>query len=231
MSPPTQHIDREFQKELQALRDHLLRMGGRVEEMVHLSVQALVEDDMALAERTIRLDNAVNQDERDIDERCVRMLARWQPMASDLRLITFGFKVVTDFERVGDLAVNICERAQELHGDGVKESWAEIAVMAGRVTEMLTKALDAFSRVDDAAARAVIGLDDAVDDDYHRIFRGQLERVRGEGGEALVQHCIRVQNVCKSLERIGDHCTNIAERTVFLAGGTDLRYTGPRGVR
>ena len=231
MPPPAQHIDREFQKELQALRDHLLRMGGRVEEMVHLAVQALVEDDMALAERTIRLDNAVNQDERDIDERCVRMLARWQPMASDLRLITFGFKVVTDFERVGDLAVNICERAQELHGDGVKESWAEIAVMAGRVIEMLTKALDAFSKVDDVAARAVIGLDDAVDDDYHRIFRGQLERVRGEGGEALVQHCIRVQNVCKSLERIGDHCTNIAERTVFLVGGTDLRYTGPRGVR
>lgn len=224
----TAGTDREYAEALRDLRQRLLLMGGRVEEMIGRSMQALVERDIDLARSTILLDRRVNVDEMEIDERCLRLLSRWQPQATDLRFITFAFKVVTDLERIGDLAVNICERAIELSADGNPDPYPELPEMARKAATMLSNAIDAFVNYDEPSARAVIQADDAVDEIYRRVFCDRLAEARHADIE--VERAVRVQNVAKYLERIGDHCTNIAEHVVFLVEGTDVRHRGKREI-
>lgn len=218
------HTDREFDAELTTLRQRVLLMAGRVEEMIALALRALVEGDADLARATIKRDGQVNQDEVDIDEICLSLLARWQPMASDLRFITHASKMVTDLERIGDLAVNICERALDLQAAGFGGPYVRIPLMAGIVQEMLHGAVDAFVAGDAEKAEAVVARDDEVDTLYHDLFVGLLERM-ATGTEPVVR-CVSVQNVAKYLERIGDHSTNLAEQVIFMVRGRDIRHAG-----
>jgi len=218
------HTDREFENELAALRQRILLMAGRVEEMIALAMRALVEEDPELARSTIRRDGQVNQDEIDIDEKCLTLLARWQPMASDLRFITHASKMVTDLERIGDLAVNVCERVIDLHAAGFHGAYVKIPQMAGIAQEMLHSAVDAFVAGDAEKAEAVVARDDAVDDLYHDTFLGLLGRM--SAGTEPVVRCVAVQNIAKYLERIGDHATNLAEQVIFMVRGRDVRHIG-----
>lgn len=218
------HTDREFEGELNNLRQRILLMAGRVEEMIALSMRALIEGDAELAKSTIKRDGQVNQDEVDIDEKCLLLLARWQPMASDLRFITHASKMVTDLERIGDLAVNICERAIDIHEAGFCGPYVKISRMAGIVEEMLHGAVDAFVAGDAEKAEAVVARDDEVDDLYHDVFLGLLQRM--SAGTEPVVRCVAVQNVAKYLERIGDHSTNLAEQVIFVVRGRDVRHIG-----
>ena len=152
------------------------------------------------------------------------MLATGQFRGGDLRFVTFAMKVVTDLERIADLAVNICERALELSVDGNTAPYPGLPEMAALAAEMLSDAIDAFVGADEGAARSVIRADDALDERYHEVFRERLTEAKG--GAVDVERAVRVQNVAKYLERIGDHCTNIAEHVVFLVGGTDVRHLG-----
>ncbi len=213
---------------LKQLRQRLLLMSARVEEMIDRSVQALVERDPELARATILLDRRVNLDEIEIDESCLRMLSRWRPLGQDLRFITFALKVVTDLERIGDLAVNICERAQDLSGDGNADPYPQVPEMARQAADMLSGAIDAFVHGDEPAARAIISADDVLDDLYHSIFSDRLAEVSAR--TLAVERAVGVQNVAKYLERIGDHCTNIAEHVIFLVDGTDVRHGGRRAL-
>ena len=213
---------------LKQLRQRLLLMSARVEEMIDRSVQALVERDPELARATILLDRRVNLDEIEIDESCLRMLSRWRPLGQDLRFITFALKVVTDLERIGDLAVNICERAQDLSGDGNADPYPQVPEMARQAADMLSGAIDAFVNGDEPAARAIISADDVLDDLYHSIFSYRLAEVSAR--TLAVERAVCVQNVAKYLERIGDHCTNIAEHVIFLVDGTDVRHGGRRAL-
>jgi phosphate transport system protein len=221
------HTDREYEASFERLRNRLLRMAGRVEEMIRQAVRALVEGNPDLARQTVLIDRQVNLDEVEIDEMCRHMLARWQPMASDLRLITVTFKIVTDLERIADLDVNICERAQELSQQGSIEPLQDIPQMAECTSQMLARAIDAFVRRDEDLARQVIAQDDLVDKLYHDVFHTQA--VNLVKGTQPVERSLRVLNVAKYLERMADHCTNVAEQVIFLVAGTDVRHQGRRG--
>jgi len=222
------HTDREFEAELTTLRERILLMAGRVEEMIALAMKALVEGDPDLARATLARDAQVDRDEIDIDEKCLLLLARWQPMASDLRFITHASKMVTDLERIGDLAVNICERVLDLHEGGHGGPFVKIPRMAGIVQEMLHDAVDAFVAGDADRAEAVRARDDEVDDLYHDIFLGLLGRM--STGTEPVARSVAVQEIAKYLERIGDHATNLAEQVIFVLRGRDVRHSGKPGT-
>ncbi len=223
----TRHTDREYEGELSLLRERLLRMAGRVEEMIENAARAVVDRDADLARTTIALDARVNADEVEIDELCLTILARRQPMASDLRFIATSLKMVTDLERIGDLAVNISERAIELEREAPQPTIPGIGEMAERVRGAVKAAMDAFVAKDDVAATRVIEQDDAVDELYHTTLRALLEVMRSDA--SAIQRGIHQQAVAKFMERIGDHATNIAEAVVFLVRGKDIRHKGKRG--
>lgn len=219
------HTDREYEGELRKIRESLLLMAGRVEQMIATSVRALLERDPALARATIEEDHKVNSAEVETDELCLRILAKRQPMASDLRFITLALKMVTDLERIGDLAVNICERAIDLgHSGGRTVIHDDIPNMASTVQSMVADAIDSFVHRDVAKAQAVIERDNEVDDLYHTAFRDLLQQMIGD--PQSITAAIHIQSVAKWLERMGDHATNLAELVVFMIKGKDIRHLG-----
>ena len=220
------HTDREYEDELRSLRKSLLLMAGRVEQMIAQSVQALLERDPDLARQTIEEDWKVNLAEVETDELCLLILAKRQPMASDLRFITLALKMVTDLERIGDLAVNISERAIDLAGEPSTVLHEGISQMAQIAQDMVSQSIDAFVNADAEKASAVIARDNEVDELYHRVFRDLLDQMLKN--PAILQQGIHVQSVAKWLERMGDHATNLAELVVFMIKGKDIRHMGSR---
>lgn len=221
---PKAHTDREFENELRVLRERLLAMAGWVEQMIAQSTRALVERDDDLAKSTIELDRNVNRTELETDELCMVILARRQPMASDLRFITLALKMVTDLERIGDLAVNICERAIDLNKQAQLKPYRDIPRMADTVQSMVHDAIEAFVRGDSETAYDVIDRDDLVDDLYADVFRDLLNIMTSD--PSAVERGIHVQSVAKFLERMADHSTNLAEQVIFMVKGKDVRHTG-----
>jgi phosphate transport system protein len=192
--------------------------------MIANAVKAMVERDVNLARRTIDNDAKVNQHEIDTDELCLVILAKRQPMGSDLRFVTLALKMVTDLERIGDLAVNICERAIELSSEPPLRNYDDIVRTADLVQSMVRDAIDAFVRADDLKAEAVIARDAEVDELYHQIFRDILRLMMRDS--SAIQRGIHIQSVAKWLERIADHSTNLAELVVFMVKGKDIRHVG-----
>jgi phosphate transport system protein len=216
-----EHTAREYEQELRDLRESLLRMAGRVEAMIGQAGRALVERDAELARATIEADQEVNKAEVDIDEECLLILAKRQPMASDLRFVTLAMKMVTDLERIADLAVNICERAIDLaKADLVIHP--SIPEMTAAVERMVRGSINAFVEQDVAKARRVIEVDDEVDNLYHAIFEDLLTGMHSD--PAHLHDAIHVQSVAKWLERMGDHSTNLAELVIFMVEGRDIRH-------
>lgn len=224
---PKRHTDREYEQQLQSLRHHLLRMAGRVEEMIADAVRALAERSPELARQTIAADAGVNRAEIETDDLCLMILARWQPMASDLRSIALALKMVTDLERIGDLAVNICERAIDLSLERSLVLPDRISEMATLVRSMIHDAIDAFVERDTEKARSVVERDDRVDEMYIDIFRQLLAAMVDD--PASIERAIHLQSVAKWLERIGDHAENLAEQVVFMVKGKDIRHAGKLG--
>jgi phosphate transport system protein len=218
------HTDREYDNQLRQLRDKLLLMAGHVEAMIANAIKALVDRDVNLARRTIENDHTVNKIEVDTDELCLVILAKRQPMGSDLRFITLALKMVTDLERIGDLGVNICERAIELASEPPLRSYDDIVRIADLVQSMVRDAIDAFVHADDAKAEAVVARDDEVDELYHQCFRDILAVMMND--PKAIARGIHVQSVAKWLERIADHSTNLAELVVFMVKGKDIRHVG-----
>ena len=199
-------------------------MGAKVEEIINGSIRALIDRDSDLAERMIAVDRKINQLEIEIDELCMQILARRQPVASDLRFITTALKLVTDLERIGDLGVNICERVLELNGEPPLKPYVDLPNMAQEVQEMLHEALDAFVADDVERAQRVIARDKIVDAYYTQIFRELLTYMMEDPRNIF--RATRLQSIAKYLERIGDHATNLAEMVVFMVKGKDIRHAG-----
>jgi phosphate transport system protein len=216
------HIHRDYEEELEDLRQRLLKMAGRVEEMIASSMKALIGRDVEMAEQTIASDHRVNRDEMEIDELCRVMLAKRQPMAGDLRFITTALKMVTDLERIGDLAVNICQRTIDLSTLPELGPYQDIPHMADIVKSMVKNAIDAFVDGDVPDAQAVIERDDAVDELYHKINRELIDMMRNQ--DDIVQAATHVQSIAKHLERMADHTTNVAEQVIFMVRGKDIRH-------
>ena len=223
------HTDREYAARLHEIRERLIAMAGRVEQMINHSVRALIDQNVELAQETIDSDYLVNRAELETDEMCTVVLAMWQPMGRDLRLITFALKTVTDLERMADLAVNICERAIDLSKYPQLAPTEDIPRMSAIAQSMTREAIDAFVHRDTDRARGVIQQDDELDILYSKVFRDVLDAMAGD--KSRVTRGIHVQSVAKWLERLGDHATNIAERVIYMVEGTDVRHYGRGGIR
>lgn len=218
------HTDRAYEAELVRLREQLLFMGAKVEKMIGNAIRALVERDSELARDLIDEDHQVNKLELEIDDLCLRILAKRQPVASDLRFITMALKLVTDLERMGDLSVNVAERVLELNEEAPLKPYLDLPKMAEAVQAMVREALDAFVAGDAERAQLVIERDQIVDAYYAEIFRVLLTYMMEDPRK--IYRATRVQSIAKYLERMGDHATNLAEMVVFMVRGKDIRHTG-----
>jgi phosphate transport system protein len=213
---------RHFLAELEELQQRLLEMGGLVESSISNSVLALSERSEAHALQVLTREARINQMEIEIDDFAVSLLALQQPMARDLRFLTVAIKINSDLERMGDLAVNIVQRALSLMRQPLVKPLIDIPQLARLAESMVHKSLDAFVRRDAEMARQVLLSDDAVDDLRDAIYEelvGFMER-----DPSTVSRSLDLIFVARNLERIADHSTNIAEDVVFLVQGVDVRH-------
>ncbi|HEY2844473.1 MAG TPA: phosphate signaling complex protein PhoU [Bryobacteraceae bacterium] len=213
---------RHFAVELEELNQAILGMGALVESSIHCSVQALVNRDERMARRVIEDELRINQMELDIDARVTRLLALNQPVAGDLRLLIIALKINTDLERMGDLAVNIAERAISLAKVPLVKPLIDTPRMASLVEDMLHSSLDAFVKRDATLAAQVLPADDEVDSLRDNIYSELLEVM--QHNPSVVPSAIHLMFVARNLERIADHTTNIAEDVIFLVRGIDIRH-------
>jgi len=216
-----------FQDELELLKTRLLEMGGLAEDRLKLAVRALVDRDVAIVERVVVSDVAINQLHIEIDDRCFKLLALHQPMAVDLRAIVSAVKINTDLERVGDLAINIAEAAgRYLQHPPVKEL-QDIPRMADIAQLMLSDALDSYVHRDVTLARSVLDRDDELDGLKTTVFRDLLAHMAGDN--RTVEPGLDLILVSRHLERVGDHATNIAEDVIFMVSAKDVRHHQEEG--
>ncbi|RLW68357.1 MAG: phosphate transport system regulatory protein PhoU [spirochete symbiont of Stewartia floridana] len=216
------HTDKKYENELVDIRQNLLMMAGRVEDMISRAIEALINQDIELAKNTIESDHVVNRHEIEIDEQCLLVLTKWQPVASDLRFITLALKMVTDLERIGDLNVNICERIIDLGTQRPILPYIDIQRMTAVIQTMIHDAIDAFVESDPEKAQDVVNRDDEVDDLYHKVFRDKLSLMMQD--EANIRKGIHILSIAKMWERMADHCTNLAEQVIFMVRGKDIRH-------
>jgi phosphate transport system protein len=221
----THHISAQFNAELEEVRSHLLAMGGLVEKQVNDAVTALVEADSGLALQVRESDVQINQMERNIDEECMRILARRQPAASDLRLVISISKSVIDLERIGDEATKIAKRAILLGEEGeAPRGYEEVRHIGDQVRKMVRDALDAFARFDADLALSVAQYDKIIDREYKSALRELVTYMMED--PRSISRVLNVIWVLRSLERIGDHARNISELVIYLVRGTDVRHMG-----
>ena len=223
---PQTHTDKAFEQDLRSLRDKLLVMGGKVESAIAESMRALTERDSALAEKVVESDAEVNRLEVEVDELCRRILALRQPAASDLRLITTALKIVTDLERIGDLAVNIAERVMDLNQAPPLKPYVDLPRLAELTQGQVRKALDAFVSSDPTKASDVLQGDAHVDDLFLKIFNELLGFMMEDSKN--IRRGTSLMSVAKHLERVGDHATNVAEMVIYMVKGTDIRHPRSR---
>jgi len=220
------HTSREFERELRTLRDKLLAMGGRAEEQISRAVQALVKRDEVLAQQVIEDDSTIDQDEIGIDELAFLILARRQPVASDLRFVMLALKGVTDLERIGDLAVNIAKRVRDLVRFPPSQMQERLELLAERVLSALQLALDAFVHADAERAEKVIEGDRDIDALNMHVIADLVSGDSEDAGD--MARSLALSSVSRYLERIGDHATNIAEMVIYFVRGRDVRHHWPR---
>jgi phosphate transport system protein len=216
------HTNVHFDAELGALKDQLLVMGNLVDSHVTVAIQALLARDATRARTLIDADRAVNQMELAIDEQCVRMLALRQPAASDLRFIASALKMVTDLERIGDLAVNMGQRVITLAAVPPLPAIAELPAMAADAQRMLRDVLDAFITCNAAKAERVIAADAEVDAWTERL----LPTIKADMAKdpSHIDRGVATILFAKHIERMADHATNVAEMVVYLVRGQDVRH-------
>src|SRR5512133_3519929 len=220
------HTDKAYEAELKGLRDRLLAMGGLVEQAIAASVRSITERDSALAEQVKLRDREMNRMEVAIDGICRRVLALRQPAASDLRFITTALKIVVDLERMGDLAVNVAERARDLGEAPPLAPMHELAKIADLAQAQLKKALDAFVTGDVEKAEEVMRGDDLIDALYLKIFNDMLALMMEDSRN--IRRATALMFAAKHLERFGDHATNVGEMVVFMVRGQDVRHPRSR---
>jgi phosphate transport system protein len=218
-----EHTDRRFEEDLARLRKVILEMGGLVERQIGCAIDALATSDRELATKTIERDHEVNRYDVEVDDECMRILALHQPAAGDLRFIITGLRITTDLERIGDMAVNISERALDLVAlPTLSGLQIDLPRMGEIARKMLRESLDAFVRGDVDLALAVCKEDDVIDTMHGQMFREGLELMARNA--ALIVPVTAQLFVSKYLERIADHATNIGEMVIFMVKGKSIRH-------
>lgn len=209
-----------FDFALEELHNDLLRMGSIVEKQIHQCIEALVKQDEALAEQIIKNDDLVDKLQREIEDKCIKLIAKEQPLAIDLRTIVTTTKLVTDLERMADYAVDIAKITIRLKNEKYVKELIDIPKMADIIKVMIRKSLDAHVAGDVEGAYAACKMDDEVDHLYKDIFTEMLTLMAN--GQTNVTQITQLLFVSKYLERIGDHVTNICEWTVYLVTGEQI---------
>lgn len=212
-----------FEQELAELKTRLLTMGSHAEAALTNAIKALMERDDQLAEKVNEGDGIVDQFEIEIDEMAINLLAK-APLASDLRLITVAMKISQNLERVGDEAAKIARRAKRLNQEPQLKEWVDIPNMAKIAVGMLKSSLDSFVHRDSDRARAIIPRDKEVDLLNKQLHR-ELASYMVENPNTITR-CLNLMVISKSLERIADHATNVAEEVVYLCEARDIRHGG-----
>ncbi len=214
---------RLLDRELGALRDRLLLLGGETETALQRAMYALVERDTATAREVLEGDDRIDQLELQIDHLCIDTIALRQPAARDLRFVISAARIAPVLERIADHACNIARAAIDLNDEPELKPLAEFSHMAAQASSMLRAALDAFTSNDAATARAVIERDDAIDEIYNRIFHDLIELMVADPGTS--RRAARLLFVAKHIERIGDYVTDICELTVYMAEAAMIKHS------
>jgi phosphate transport system protein len=219
---PPLHTDKEYEAEFARLREHLLLMGAHVESQLTAALTSFATQDAEAAQAVTGRDAEIDRIEVQIDNACVDLLATRQPVAKDLRFVLTSLKVVTDLERIGDLAGKVARLVAE--GVEVNDSEARRLTedMGRAVTAMLHDAIDGLVESDVYKAEAVIQRDDAVDETCAGLLKLIAQGIMRD--VQRVEAYLRLHTVARSIERIGDHCTNVAEMVVFLVRGQHVRH-------
>ncbi len=216
------HLERQIDK----LKKMILSLGAQVEEAVGSAIQAIHDRDPNLADRVIDNDTQIDGHEVELEEECLHTLALHQPVAFDLRYVVANLKINNELERIGDLAVNIAEQAISLAGEARVESIPfDLQGMTQRVRKMLKESLDALVNIDPDLAEAVRGEDDHVDAIHRDMYQAVERAIRDDVGH--VEQFIHFLSVSRNLERIADHCVNIAEDVIYMAKGDIRRHSRP----
>ena len=213
---------RHFRDELDELQKRLLEMAGLVESAIHSSILSLVDRDEQEAKEVLWKEAQINQKDIEIDELATRLLALYQPMARDMRFLTAAIKINGDLERMGDLAVNITERAMSLMREPQVKPLVDIPKMANLAEAMVRNSLDALVKRDSELARSVLLADDEVDALRDAVYQELLQFMQSES--TTVPRAVDLMFIAHDLERIADHATNIAEDVLFLVKGIDVRH-------
>jgi phosphate transport system protein len=219
------HIYKAFDMELKELKEKLLHEAGLVERAIQNAIKALLERTSDIATKVIEDDDLINALEVEIDEFCLKLLALRQPAARDLRFITTAIKINYDLERIGDTAVNICERVLELNQEPQLKPYIDLPTMASIVQTMVKESLDAFVKEDVQLALKVTQDDERVDSYLDQIFRELLTYMMQDA--RTISRATRLLFISKNLERMADHAVNIAELVIFMVEGKIIRHLKP----
>jgi phosphate transport system protein len=223
------HISEQFDADLESARSQLMEMGGLVERQVREACAAVLDQREELAQGVRDAEPTVNRFEVNLDDHCVQTIALRQPTASDLRMMISVLKTSTDLERMGDEANRIAKMALALSGAEYPEDrYADVRILADRVIDMVSAALDSFARMDAAVARSVIRADKAVDDGYRQVLKRLVGDMQSRA--EAVERSLNILWVARALERIGDHAKNISEYALYLVHGEDVRHSRNSGV-
>ncbi len=217
MSAPRQWFD----KDLDELNQEILKMGGIIEQQIYDAVESLISKDLGLAETVINRDDQVDELQQIIEDKCIKLVIRQQPMAKDMRAVFAGIKLVTDLERISDTAVNISRIAKRIIDEQYIKPLIDIPRMAKVAQNIVRVALDSFVRRDINMAESLFDMEEEIDHLYAQIFR-ELLVIMMENPKTISQ-ATQLLMVARHLERIGDHSTNIGEMVVYLETGRRIK--------
>ncbi|MGO1368291.1 phosphate signaling complex protein PhoU [Senegalia sp. (in: firmicutes)] len=211
-----------FDKEIKHLNNLLLEMGEKSEQLIEMSIESLLNQDIELADKAIELDKDIDNMEIIIEKKCLELIVLQQPMAKDLREISAILKIITDIERIGDNGVNIAKISKKLSKEKYIKPLVDIPKMANISKEMIKKSLESFIKKDVELAKETARMDDIVDDIYGYIYRELLEILTQK--KQIMYQVIDLLFVGRHIERIADHTTNICERIIYMVDGKRINY-------
>lgn len=222
-----EHSSKQYDNDLETIRSKVLLMGGLVESHFHDAMACFRGTDLVQAQAVIKADEEVNRLEVALDDMCSHLIVKRQPAANDLRTVMATGKVITDLERIGDESTKIARIAYEAHtrdkNVAIFNGYDTVRVLATNVAEMLHQALDAFARLDDKKAVKLIAQDDLIDRDFRAIMAKLITSMTEDSN--TISPALDALWIAKAIERIGDHAKNIAEHTVYIVAGKDIRHS------
>ena len=221
------HISGQYNVELEAIRSHVLTMGGLVEQQLAYALRSLVKQDYELAKKVVAEDHNVNSMEVVIDEACTRIIARRQPTAGDLRLVMTIIKTITELERIGDVASRLVRTSLENKSADPRYQ-NSLEPLCRLAIDMLHQVLDAFARLDTDAAANIYEIDDRVDEEYQNIIRQLTQNMMDE--PEMIPTILQVMWSARAIERVGDRCQNICEYIIYCVKGKDVRHSDDKEI-